>query len=82
MVSVTITLSDELKSEFNKFSWVSWSELAKEDLLKQEKRMKSWAKVEKILEKSQLTQEKADKLSDEFNWALAKRYEELLKKRR
>ena len=80
MTSAVLTLPDEVKSELKRFSWINWSELAREELLKEEIRQKAWEEVEKIVSKSKLTQEQADKLSDEANWRLAKKYKELLRK--
>lgn len=36
MVSITVTLDDELKAKVEKLSWVNWSAIAKEDALKKE----------------------------------------------
>ena len=82
MASAVLTISNDLKSALKRFSWVNWSELARQELIRQEERLKAWKEVERLVKKSQLTQEQADKLSDKVNWSLAKRYEELLKKRR
>ena len=40
MASVTFAVGDELKSRISKFSWVNWSELARESLSKREKQAK------------------------------------------
>jgi hypothetical protein len=75
MASTVLTIPDEVRSELKRFSWVNWSELAREELLKQEKSIRDWKEFERIVSKSKLTQEQADKLADEASWALAKRYE-------
>ena len=36
MVSVTISLDDELKAKIERFPWVNWSEIARENVLKKE----------------------------------------------
>jgi len=36
MVSVTISLNDELKAKVEKFLWVNWSEVGREEALKKE----------------------------------------------
>jgi len=36
MVSMVVPVSDKLQAEVKHFSWVSWSEVAKEELLKRE----------------------------------------------
>lgn len=34
MASLTLSVSDELKSEIKEFMWVNWSEIAREEFLK------------------------------------------------
>ena len=34
MVSITISIPDKMQSELKQFLWVSWSEIAREELLK------------------------------------------------
>ena len=82
MASVTFAVDDELKPRLEKFSWVNWSEAAREALIQQEERLLRWAEVEKIVAKSKMTQEQAVKLSDKVNWAVSKRYKELLKRKK
>jgi len=36
MVSVTLSVSNELKKEINHFSWVNWSNIAREETRKKE----------------------------------------------
>lgn len=36
MVSVTVPVDDELKKDIERFSWVNWSDVAREELLKKE----------------------------------------------
>ncbi|MFH0875602.1 MAG: hypothetical protein V1859_06705 [archaeon] len=36
MVSITLSVADEYKAELKRFSWVNWSELAREELLKKD----------------------------------------------
>ena len=79
MPSAVLTINDEVKAELKQFSWVNWSELAREELIEQGKRVVAWREVERIVSKSKLTQEQADKFSDKVNISLAKRYEKLLK---
>jgi len=78
MGTMTLTLSDKLKAELKRFSWVNWSELARNELLKEAERQKLFEEVEKILLKSKLTKEDADKLADEVSLSLAKRYKKML----
>ena len=82
MVSVSFTVSGELKTKMEKFLWINWSEVAREEAIKREESAAAWEEVEKIVSKSKLTQEQADKISDEVNWSLSKRYEALLKRKK
>jgi len=79
MVSVALKISDEFTGMIDKLPWVNWSELAREEFTKELELSKELEKFKKIVSKSKLTQEQADKLSDEINISLAKRYEKLLK---
>ncbi|MBI2106263.1 hypothetical protein HYT56_05525 [Candidatus Woesearchaeota archaeon] len=36
MVSITIQMDDKLRSEIDNFSWVNWSELAREEISRKE----------------------------------------------
>ncbi|MEA3379021.1 MAG: hypothetical protein U9Q69_05300 [Nanoarchaeota archaeon] len=36
MVSITISVGEELKAEFKHFAWVNWSELSRVEVLKKE----------------------------------------------
>jgi len=37
MTSITFAIDEDLRSRMGKFSWVNWSEIARENLLKKEK---------------------------------------------
>ena len=79
MGTITITLSNGVKSELKKFSWVNWSELARLETLKRLKQEKEIERFRNIVAKSKLTEGQAKKLADEVSLSLAKRYEKLLK---
>lgn len=55
MASATLTMSDEVKPELKQFSWINWSEVAKEELLKKEKKLKLFNELEKLTKNSELT---------------------------
>jgi len=82
MATATLTIPDDTKKELDSFSWINWSEVARESFLKGLRRDKAWEEVERIVSKSKLTQEQADKISDKINTSLAKRYEALLKRKK
>lgn len=80
MGSAVLTLPDDVKAELKRFSWVNWSELAREELLKQERLKKAWGEAEKIVSRSRLTQEQADRLADEVSSSISKRYMKMVGK--
>ncbi len=65
-------------NELESISNINW-QLAVNKILKE--KFDEIKKIREIIDKSKLTEEQAEKLSDEVNMSLAKRYEELLKKR-
>jgi len=77
MVELTISIPEELE-ELTYISKADW-QLAIARKLKKE--FEELVRVKSIVSKSKLTQEQADELSDEVNFALAKRYEKLLKEK-
>lgn len=63
MASIMASLPDSLKEDMKSFSWVNWSEVAREAFIKKIRRLEALEKFEKILEKSQFTEEDALELS-------------------
>ena len=51
MASITFAVDEELKSKIGKFSWVNWSEVARENLLKK-------AELEELHKKLESKEEK------------------------
>lgn len=51
MASITFAVDEELIPRLEKFSWVNWSEIAREDLLKKEKLEELHKKLESKEEK-------------------------------
>lgn len=76
MATVTLTVSEELKSEFKGFSWVNWSETAREELLDDLRRQKVLQKLDKMLEKSELTEEDCIRLGRELKERVWKRHKQ------
>ncbi len=64
-------------SELESISNINW-QLAVNKILKE--KFDEIKKIREIIDKSKLTEKQAEKLSDEVNLDLAKRYEELSKK--
>jgi hypothetical protein len=57
MPSVTFSIPDKVKSEMEKFAWVNWSELAKQEVLKQDEKSKLFDELDELLKNSKLTDE-------------------------
>ncbi|MDP1694304.1 MAG: hypothetical protein Q8L34_02075 [Candidatus Woesearchaeota archaeon] len=75
MTSVTFALPEKTKEEMKKFSWVNWSEVARETILTKEK----------LFELLKKTESKEEKEFTEWSVALGRkikkgRWERLLKK--
>lgn len=64
MESVTITIPDDVKEELKKFSWINWSEVAREKFIRKVKRLEALEKFENLLEKSEFTEKDALELSN------------------
>lgn len=60
MVSITITLEDELKAKVDKLSWVNWSEVGREDAMKK-------SIFEKFIKTGALSGEDQE-FCDSINW--------------
>jgi len=74
MASVMASLPDSLKAEMEHFSWVNWSEVARESFLKSLKRDEAFKRFDEILKNSEMTDELASKLGDELKKRVAKRH--------
>jgi len=77
MVSITISLDDKTKKEMEKFSWINWSEVARDILLERIKKQEKLERLKKILENSELTEKDIMELSKK---ACRGRFKELKKK--
>ncbi len=71
MVSITLSVPEELKIEMDKFPEMNWSEIARAAI---KQRLLMLETLKKFTEKSTLTEEDAIRLGKEVNKALAKRY--------
>ena len=63
MASIMASLPDSLKADIAHFSWVNWSEVAREAFIKKIKILEALEKFEKLLENSKFTEEDALSLS-------------------
>ena len=63
MASVMASLDDYLKKDMEHFSWVNWSEVAREAFVKKAKRLEALDRFNKLLENSEFTEGDALELS-------------------
>lgn len=77
MVSVTFSVKDEFKADMNKFPWVNWSEMAREELSKEIPKAEALEKVKQIVSKSTFTEKDALELGRKINKSLHKRYKKM-----
>lgn len=74
MVSVTLSVPEELKKKMDKFEWLNWSAIAREAWLKRMKQLEILERFEKDFEKSKLTDEDCIKLGRELRQAIFKKH--------
>ena len=82
MVSLTLSVSDELKNQLKNFMWINWSEIAREEAMKK-LIFENYIKTGRIIDEEWKFCEKIDwhpvdelPLKDEFNKELVKRKRE------
>ena len=63
MVSVSFTISDELRAKMEKFPWINWSEVSREETIKREMLHEGFEEFNRIVSKSKLTEEGAMELA-------------------
>lgn len=71
MVSVTLSIPEDVKQKMDEFSWINWSGLARETFVK---KMEELELLEKITSKSKLSEKNAKKLADEINKRVSERF--------
>ena len=64
MASITFAIEEKIKERLSNFSWVNWSEVAREALSQEEKTKEAFERVKKILKKSKFTEKDAKELSE------------------
>lgn len=77
MANVSFTVPGELKAKMDKFPWVNWSEVAREEAIKREILHEDFEQFNKIVSKSKLTEGDAMRLAKEVNKGLHERYKKL-----
>jgi ribosome recycling factor len=71
MVSMTLSVPDELKKAMEKFPEINWSEIARQAI---KTRLAMLKEIREFTKDSELTEDDAIKLGREVNKALARRY--------
>ena len=74
MPTATLTVSEDIKSELKRFSWINWSEVAREAFLEKLRRDKAFKRFDEALKGSKMTDELASKLADDLKKRVAKRH--------
>ena len=77
MVSVSFTISDELKAKMDKLSWINWSDVARAEAIKREMLHEDFEEFNKIVSKSKLTEEGAMELAREVNAGMYRKLKKL-----
>lgn len=75
MVSITLSVPEELKKEMDKHPELNWSEIARQAITEKIRILK---KMDLLLANSKLTEEDAIELGRKVKTGLAKRYKEML----
>jgi hypothetical protein len=76
MASITLAVDDTLKADMEHFSWVNWSEVAREEVTKRLEHSESLEKFLKIISKSKLTDKDAELLSAKVKESMHRRLKE------
>ena len=74
MPTATLTIPDEVRSELEEFSWINWSEVAREAFLEKIRRDKVFEKFNDLLKNSKMTDELASKLADKLKREVARKH--------
>ena len=74
MVSLTLAIPQEIKSEMDEHPEINWSEVARQAI---QEKIRLLKKLDVLLSESKLTEEDAINLGRKVNKAVAKKYAEL-----
>ena len=77
MANVSLTVPEELKAKMEKFPWINWSEVSREEAIEREKLNEDFEEFNRIVSKSKLTEEDAMRLAKEVNRGMHERYKKL-----
>jgi len=74
MQTVTLTLPEEIKSGLKRFSWVNWSDVARENLLLMLQRQERFEKFDRMLAGSGMDDAAALRLASELKGKVAEKH--------
>ena len=77
MANLSLTVPDGLKAKMDKFQWINWSEVAREEAIKRENIHQDFEEFNRIVSKSKLTVKDAMRLAKEVNKGMHERYKKL-----
>ena len=76
MVTITLSLPEDIKKKMDRFAWLNWSAIAREAFIKRMRQLEILEKFEKDSEKSKLSDEECIRLGRELRQAMSKHKEE------
>ena len=77
MANVSLTVPKELKAKMEKFPWINWSEVSREEAIEREKLHEDFEEFNRIVSKSKLTEKDAMKLAREVNAGMYRKLKKL-----
>ena len=77
MANVSLTVPNELKAKMDKFPWINWSEVAREEAIKREMLHEDFEEFNRIVSKSKLTEKDALELARKVNEGMHKKLKKL-----
>jgi len=76
MVTITLSLPEDIKKKMDRFAWLNWSAIAREAFMKRMRQLEILEKFDKDFEKSKLSDEECVRLGRELRQAMSKHKEE------
>ncbi len=76
MVTITLSLPEDVKKKMDRFAWLNWSAIAREAFIKRMRQLEILEKFDKDFEKSKLSDEECVRLGRELRHAMSKHKEE------
>jgi hypothetical protein len=76
MANMTLSIPDEFKQKMENFSWLNWSEIARESFAKRMKQLEALSKLERDFEKSELTDEDCIELGRKLRKDIWKKFKQ------